>query len=202
MHATSELDAWHGLIDLEPLLRTWLLRRCRDANELDDTVQETMLRAARYRARGHTPRRLEAWVLRIAANVVHDIARRDGRIRCGYDEEVALDDIASPDSVHECVGDAGAERWQLGTYVVTKDTALSLLDRALAALRGDDRALLRTYYSEARGCEEAAHLCGVPVYRAKMRLFRARRRLSRDLSRRLALADEFERPARRAMVGV
>src|SRR5262249_2916342 len=40
---------WYGLEELRPLLRNFLRRHCRDGFELEDVVQETLLRAARYR---------------------------------------------------------------------------------------------------------------------------------------------------------
>lgn len=192
MGASLEAACWGGIAELEPLVRVWLSRRCRDGSELDDVVQETLLRAARYRLRGHAPRRLEPWLLRIASNALHDRARREGRARVRAEGEQLLEELAAPDSVHECVGDAGAERWTLGRHVVTKDTALAVLDVALRRLRSDERALLCSFYSGARRCGAAARACGQPEERAKLRLFRARRRLGRELERRLAGAAALE----------
>ena len=70
---------WNGLEDLRPVLANRLRTRCRDENELDDLIQETFLRAARYRASGGEPRRLTGWLVSIARNVQHDAISRDRR---------------------------------------------------------------------------------------------------------------------------
>lgn len=190
MQAETGNGCWRGLAELEPLVRSWMSRRCRDANELDDVVQETLLRAARFRAQGHAPRRLEPWVLRIASNALHDRVRRDGRLRCQGEPEAELERLAAPGSVHECVGDFGDERWNLGGHRVTRDSALGALALALRELRSEERALLESFYSGPRRCAEAARACGQAESLAKLRLFRARRRLGRALGRRLALVAE------------
>lgn len=214
MQDTQRADAWSGLTELEPMIRGWLVRRCRNSAELDDAVQDTMLRAARFRMRGHDPRRLEAWVLRIAANTLHDSLRRAGRERVHCQDGVLLDELASPDSVCECVGDLDMERWTLGPYAVTRGAALGALEGALAALRGDEQRLLSAHYGVLEECAGSASrsfpasgagergargaVAGAgPAPRprippaSKMRLFRARRRLSRELERRLS--SELER---------
>ena len=73
---------WRGLAELEPQVRAFARRRCRDMHELDDVVQETLLRAARYR-RGLTDEtRLKSWTLRIAANVMRDRLDREACLGC------------------------------------------------------------------------------------------------------------------------
>jgi RNA polymerase sigma-70 factor (ECF subfamily) len=181
---TTNASAWNGLAELEPLVRSWLRRRMREGSDLDDAVQETLLRAARFRARGHLPRKLEGWLVRIAANTVHDRARRAGRFRALGDGDLSLDDLASPESVHESACDS--ESWQLGPHHVTRDGALELLEAAVGELRDEDRALLRSYYDDGKRCAEVAREFGFPGPRAKMRLFRARRRLARRMEGRLS----------------
>jgi DNA-directed RNA polymerase specialized sigma24 family protein len=70
---------WSGLEELRPSLQRLLARRCRDAAELDDVVQETLLRAARYRAKLSERERLRGWAMRIAINVLRDRVRRRER---------------------------------------------------------------------------------------------------------------------------
>jgi RNA polymerase sigma-70 factor (ECF subfamily) len=179
--------AWEELVALEPALRTWLVRRCRDAGELDDVVQETILRAARFRARGRDPRRFSAWLSRIATNALHDWVRRESRARQHAQADAALDQLAAPDLACESPPDAGDEPYQLGAYVVTKDVAQEQLAAVLREMRADDRQLLCAFYGGEQRCADAARECGLPIERVKVRLFRARRRLTRELSRRMAL---------------
>ena len=63
----TETVCWTGLAEMEPLVRVYARRRCKDSHELDDIVQETLLRAARYRPRLLDGQKLKGWTLRIAA---------------------------------------------------------------------------------------------------------------------------------------
>ena len=181
---------WGGLIELEPLVRGVLARKKVPQTDLDDLVQETLLRAARFRARGSTPEKLHAWVTRIALNVLNDRARRELRLADPDDlaEPVELEALVARESLETCVGEPGDERWVLGGYVVTRDGALEALAGALDELRTDESAILRCYYAEEQRTVAAARACGQPESLAKLRLYRARRRLSRALEPRLERA--------------
>ena len=76
----SDVPTWGELEDLRPALRSFLARRCRDESELDDVVQETLLRAARYRGSLTRSGSLRPWALRIAANVLCDRVRVERRL--------------------------------------------------------------------------------------------------------------------------
>ncbi|MBM3987636.1 MAG: hypothetical protein FJ294_06735 [Planctomycetes bacterium] len=182
-------DCWRGLAELAPLVRAFGVRRCADSNEVEDLVQDTLLRAMHSRRRGQRPRRLEPWLLRIAANALADRGRRDGRVPCELLED--LDCVAQRDPAHECVGGAGEERWQLGSHVVTKDTALALLREALARLEAEERAWLESHYSATRTGARVVVEAGMD----KHRLYRMRRRLGRALEGPLARAASRARHA-------
>ena len=81
MDVTTSLARWRGLERLEDDLRAYLCRRCRDQSEMDDVVQETLLRAARYRRSLCDPAKLRGWAMRIAANVLRDHVRRECRMQ-------------------------------------------------------------------------------------------------------------------------
>jgi RNA polymerase sigma-70 factor (ECF subfamily) len=53
----------------------------------------------------------------------------------------------------------------------------ALLDRALAALSVDHRAVIQLTYYEGRSCKEVAAIMDCPVDTVKTRMFHARRRL-------------------------
>jgi len=189
MSTEQRNDCWGGLAELAPLVRAFGVRRCADRNEVEDLVQETLLRAMDSRRRGQSPRRLEPWVLRIAANALADRGRRDGRVRCELSDD--LDCVAEREPVQACVGEAGEERWQLGEHVVTKDTALALLREALAQLEAEERAWLESHYSATRTGARVVVKAGMD----KHRLYRMRRRLGRALEGPLACAASRARHA-------
>ncbi|MBM3991354.1 MAG: hypothetical protein FJ298_10165 [Planctomycetes bacterium] len=189
MSTGTTRDCWGGLAELAPLVRAFGARRCADSNEVEDLVQETLLRAMHSRRRGQRPRRLEPWVLRIAANALADRGRRESRVRCELLED--LDCVAERAPVHECVGGAGEERWRLGAHVVTKDTALALLRNALAQLEDQERAWLESHYASTRTGARVVVEEGMD----KHRLYRMRRRLGRALEGPLACAASRARHA-------
>jgi RNA polymerase sigma-70 factor, ECF subfamily len=181
--------AWTQLVELEPAVRSWLTRRCRNPSELDDVVQETLLRAARYSARGHDPRKFAAWLARIANNTLNDWIRREGRARRSSEGTFDPEEVAAPDAVRETDAAADDEPYRLGGHVVPREVAKEQLDVGLRELREHDRVVLSAYYREGRTCAETAATCGISPKLVKVRLYRARQRLIRDIERRLARID-------------
>ena len=173
---------WSGIADLEPIVRRFLARRCRDANELDDMVQETLLRAARYRTGLGDPQRLQGWALSIAGNCLREHVRRECRVPRSPPGSAVEE--ASGVQPGPC---AAVELVRLGRRgkTVEKDTALAELERVLRGMRAADRSVLRAFYSRGADCDRIAMECDIPRDLVKVRLFRARRRLLRVLERRL-----------------
>ena len=201
MKATTSYASWCGLEDLEPLLRCYVGRRCGNASEVDDIVQETLLRAARYRTSLADPVCLRGWALSIAGNVMRDVARHEARLPRAELQSEAFDRLESrepePGHVSEDL------RVSLGSIGLGKHVALEHIAVAMRGMRGTDRRLLRSYYWGDRDCARAARECGLPLEGAKVRLFRARQRLTRALMRRFlganAARSVYAQPAPAAM---
>lgn len=191
--AGTGVVCWSGLAEMEPHVRNFARRRCRDIHELDDVVQETLLRAARYRRGLVDESRLKPWTLRIAANVVRDRQRR----------EFALGMVSAPDSElasvegHEADPSAGGEWMRLTEFgvVMEHDALVGHVVRLIGELPPADARVLRSYYSEPISCARAASECGVANALVRTRLFRARKRLRRRLSLVLDLLPWVERCA-------
>ena len=194
MRATSDGVRWAGLCELEPMLRAWLARRCRDRAEIDDVLHDTWLRAARFRAQQSDPERLRGWLLRVASNALRDRARAEGRARAALKDDGELDSLPAPGCVREAPADESAVRVE--GVVVPRELARVHLQHALDALRPADREILLDYYGGGTTCAQAAAARGVSAETLKMRLFRARQRLTRVLAARLvrAAAREERRP--------
>ena len=181
---------WDGLEELRPTLQRYLARRCRDTGELDDVVQETFLRAARYRGRLIQAQSLRGWALRIALNVLHDLRRREEPARVAEATRISADDPRAGADL-PCVDDEDEElELCFERYLVPRDVALALLRSALLGLRVEERQLLAAYYGPTGGPELAALQLSIPRELVKVRVFRLRRRLRAALRRRLALVGE------------
>jgi len=185
-------EAWVGLEEQRPYLVRFLERRCRDRNEVEDIVQETLLRAARYRKRLERPERLRSWLASIATNVLADRARKEGRMQRQSSDERLLGTVPSRDSIDpsSCV----ADDVRCGNWTVDRERALTCLSSELDGLERKDRDLLLSFYGDEGGCREVAREYGIAPSVVKVRLYRARHRLLRALSRRFALTEQLPTP--------
>jgi len=186
-----EPEAWKGLEELRGALRRRLRRHCRDENELEDVVQDTFLRAARYRSRLRESGRLRAWALRIGKNVATDRHRRGSSLDVGASPE-EREEGAVPEPAARAAEQDPLLR--IGRYEVAREDAAVLLGDELQRMRADDRAVLSSYYQGPESCRATAEECGIPYHLVKIRLFRARRRLCRALRHRVALDFARVRP--------
>ncbi|HVS18551.1 MAG TPA: sigma-70 family RNA polymerase sigma factor [Planctomycetota bacterium] len=179
MGATVAECGWTGLIDLERDLRAFLGRRCRDESELDDVVQETFLRAARFRNSVQDARNLRGWTLRIGGNVLRDRQRRESRLpRQAAAGVLELESLENPLGAHD---EEHERALHVGGRWVEHSEAVRVLRAALALLGAHDRAVLAAYYEHGATTAQIALELDLPRELVKVRLFRARRRLLRRL---------------------
>jgi len=183
-----EPAAWEGLEEMREGLRGFLARQCTDDNDVEDVVQETFLRAARYR-RTHRVRNLRPWATRIALNVLADARRRVVRTQAtagaSGPEEVPEREAHEPEEVATRIDDF----WLEG------ESAGELLRSSLAELRQPDRQLLDAYYRGGLCTRVASAECGVPRHLVKVRLYRARKRLLAALRQVIAREPRWRRLA-------
>lgn len=189
-----DATSWNGLCDLRPLVVGYLGRFLRDDAEIEDTAQETLLRAARFRLHLVDPARLRPWILRIALNVLRDRRRRECRLPRANADESLLDGIEGRE---EIPGDDPDDTWiELSGVVVERSAVVGHLDAAISCLDPDDRGVLSAWYFDRpsvgapadRVCDAGRDLP------AKHRVFRARKRLTRALLARFVLDDELGWP--------
>lgn len=184
--ATAVVARWGGLEGLREPLRRFLLPRCRDENEADDVIQESLLRAARYRGSLTDPHRLRPWVMRIATNVLRDRALRSVRgPSFGLDDELC-DTIEGREAFP---GDARDEDWvRVEGEELDREAALGHLRSSLGQLKPSDRSVLNAFYKSEESCSTTARRNGVSPHLVKVHLFRARRRLECLMRQRVATA--------------
>lgn len=164
--------AWQGLELLRKPLVVFLARHCRDRSELDDVVQETFVRAARYRGDVRDERAITAWAMKIAFHVLADRRRRERRSAAAHARDSGAEDLWNVATETE---EEGGE-FVLGSWLVDRDAALALLERALERVPSADRRILEAYYGGG-GRRAAARRCRIPAALVKVRLYRARGRL-------------------------
>ncbi len=184
MHTEHAEISWDGL-DLQlRALRAYLARRCHDANEADDVVQETLLRAARFRARLSDERNLRPWILRIAATVLRDHVRRERRQQRVHGSEALLAQMIGREE--EPGGWESEDLLSIEGQAVRRESLLEELELALAESEVEERRALARLYGAGLCCEAGEPVCASePPMRRKDLLYRARRKLQRRLTSRV-----------------
>lgn len=148
--------------------------------EVQDVVQDAFVRA--YRAlpgfRRECP--LRVWLVRIAKLAAADHWRRQYRNR-----EVAMSDFdeAGLVGVERAAAAGEAER---SAEAERSDAARELVEAAMARISPEDRAVLTMTELEGKSMEEAAAELGCGISAAKVRAFRARKRLKKAVEAILA----------------
>ncbi len=152
-------------------------RRClgylKNADDAADATQETLLRAYRaiHRFRGEA--QLRTWLLSIADNECHSLARKRARY------------IAEPDMsrvLWEHLGDAAIER-------LPEPDDSELLQGAMQKIGLKDREVLQLRYFADLPINQVAVTLGLGLSATKMRLYRAQAQLATVLApERLPLA--------------
>lgn len=189
-----EPGAWSGLEPLRDDVRFRLLRSCRDVNEVEDLVQETLIRAAHFRSSLNDRASLRGWVMRIARTVLCDHVRRETRLRGVERAEEVLGSIESRESRLEAEDPSFCVR--LGGRELDSSELSLLLGDVLSKLSPLERGLLEAYYLDGLGVGETAARVGLTAECAKMRLYRLRGRLKRELRHLSALRDTGARVER------
>ena len=179
MLQTALARDWSGLEELRRDLRCFLARRCTDENELEDVIHETYLRAARYRV-GSQPKRLRSWLFSIARNVLVDRRRQSERYAALCEGEPEPEWTPPEDDAE------GEELYRLGRWTLDREAATRHLASALECLRESDRRVLSSFYGGGEDSRATARECAIPHHLVKIRLFRARRRLLKELRRHLS----------------
>ena len=181
-----ERAAWDGLEEMRDGLRNFLTRQCSDENDIEDVIQETFLRAARYR-RAHSVKRLRPWAMRIALNVLADSKRRGVRTQA---EPRTPDELFDPPAPSE-PGPSDSS-FRVGGLWLDGESARELVLQTLGGMRDRDRALLDSYYGGELRTQVAAEECGIPQRLVKVRLYRARQRLLAALRQRASLEERWK----------
>ena len=141
-------------------LTRFLYRFTRRADAIEEIVNDTMFvvwqKASDFRRKSS----VSTWIFGIAYRTALKDLRRRGR----SPEQVALQD-AKVDRMGAL--DPAVDRWEL------QDS----LERALAGLSAEQRAVIELTYFHGYSCREVADIVGCPVNTVKTRMFHARKRL-------------------------
>ncbi|MDP6741336.1 MAG: RNA polymerase sigma factor [Planctomycetota bacterium] len=184
---------WEGIESFCPLLRAYFGHRCRDENEAEDLLQETLIKAARSQWGVKDRTRMRGWILRVGSNVLRDHIRKVQRGVVTCNDDGALD-LAMAKEVDPCACNPDLI-YDLGEDSVEGDVLLHSLSLVYGKLRAQDRSLLNSYYGGAEDTAATAEELRIQRSVVKVRLFRARKRLGKALRR-----DLRERHGQRLLV--
>jgi RNA polymerase sigma factor (sigma-70 family) len=142
------------LVALRPALMAFARSFVRTPNDVEDLVQETLLRALNYRHQFHAGTRLKSWLFTIMRNTFYNEAVRVKRERPGYNECVSdRRSVAAPQEMSQLLFEVS-----------------NRIDNLSPAFR---EALILVAMGDS--CEQVASQVGCAVGTVKSRVSRARR---------------------------
>ena len=139
-----------------PLFRFFFRLTGRQASS-EDLVHETFLRMIRYRHTYEGNAGFDAWMYRIARNVLTDSSRK------------LRPEVTSDEAQMEAV----AGSWPSALDTMVKEQDLALLRRAMRALPDDKRELLVLSRFQGLSYEQIGRIVGCEAGTVKVRVFRA-----------------------------
>ena len=147
----------------------------RDADEADDLVQDTFLKAYRSWHRFEPGTNCRSWLFTICKNTFRRRFKRE-KMRPDVEAEATGDDDAMP----IVMSHVNAEQLGLGDLFDRLDVQPAL-ERAMDELPEPFREIVGLVDLEGFSYHEAAEILEIPVGTVRSRLFRARRRLQESL---------------------
>jgi RNA polymerase sigma-70 factor, ECF subfamily len=165
-----------ALAQIDALYRT-ALRMTRSPADAEDLVQETYLRAFRSLHQFSEGTNLRAWLFRILTNTyINDYRKRQRR-----PTNTSLDDIEEF-YLYDHLVDSGVQPGEERPEdVVVERLTTDDVSKAIDALPEEFRQVVVLADVEGFAYREIADIAGIPVGTVMSRLFRARRRLRRQL---------------------
>jgi RNA polymerase sigma-70 factor (ECF subfamily) len=165
----GERDAFHELtVRYYRPVGAFLLKRVRRPDLVEDLAQETFLEAYRSLKEGRRPDNFSSWLFGIAVHCCGKWLRRK--------RPALFDPAAPPDMAAEPpASDALEEREE-------QEHRLANLEKGLAGLPPDTRALLEMKHRHGKTCEQIAADLGQPVGTVKSQLSRAYKALRERLA--------------------
>src|SRR5687767_6116832 len=138
------------------------------AQDTEDVVQETFLKAYRQLSRFESRANFSTWLHRIAVNCSIDVIRSRPRRETGHDAS-DLDQLGGDDQLHTT--QASPERLMLSAEVQDRVTA------AMSSLSRMERAAFVLRHFEGRSIEEISRALGLKTNATKHSVFRAVRKM-------------------------
>jgi RNA polymerase sigma-70 factor, ECF subfamily len=152
-------------------LRTVVLARLGDAQAVEDVMQDVALAAVEQRAPITDPSKIAPWLYRLAVTRAIRYRRRHARFR----------KYVGPYARHMASSNGQADPDPLQWLI--EQERRSLVQLAVARLRGRDAEILMLKYCEGWSYREIAYHLGITQKDVDNRLYHARRRLSGELAR-------------------
>jgi RNA polymerase sigma-70 factor (ECF subfamily) len=158
----TQVSVRAAMLEALPQLRAFAIALCRNANEADDLVQDSLVRAYSNIGSFQPGTNLAAWLTTILRNQFYS-ERRRRRYRAVEPLENYTDALASPP-------------------VQTVAAEFAKLRSAMDRLRTQEREALLLTLACGYSYEEAGEICGCPAGTIKSRVHRARGKLAELLS--------------------
>ncbi len=166
--AVNEL--FEAYADTAAKMARQMVGACQD---LEDIVQETLLRAFRSIGNFRWDSSFQTWLYRITANVCRDFARKSAACRCVSLDEMCGEDEGAAGSACQEVSSAAAQPEAEAIRAEEREA----IARAVAALPSLDRAVFVMREMGSLSYRDIANSLGCSIESVRSRLARARRQV-------------------------
>ena len=154
--------------------------------QVEETAQEVFIRAYQGLPGIRDMDRFKQWISAIAVRSCYDYWRKQYRSR-----EIPMTELTKDH--RQWVADSLTEQADfLSQENRRQEESAALLDWALGKLSAAERMVFELMYMEALSVKEVASLLGWSVANVKVRAFRARRALKKELLRLMAMVSRKE----------
>jgi RNA polymerase sigma-70 factor (ECF subfamily) len=173
----GDVNAFEILLNRHQELVLKIVKRHMPENEVEETAQDVFVRAYRSLPAFRETSDFSHWLSAIAVRACYDYWRKKYRTK-----EIPLSDLTDRHQqwLEKVIVAPSEETPAPRGY---RSEASEVLDWALAKLPAEDRMILELVYFEDLSVKEAAGMLGWSVANAKVRSFRARRKLEKTLKR-------------------
>jgi len=168
----GERNAYAFLVDrYKTMVFTLALQITRSREEAEEVAQDTFVKAYHSLKNFKGKAKFSSWLYRIAYNTTISNLRGKEKMGISIDRTDLHESLSEDDGMdHESLSEAERREY---------------LQIALDSLDADEKCLVIWYYYEERALEEIAQIAGLTKTNAKVRLFRARKKMLTVLERYL-----------------
>ena len=165
----GDQQAYAGLVSrYQSYVFTLALRMVKTREDAEEVAQDAFFKAYKYLADFKGASKFSTWLYTIVNNTAISFLRKKKVEIHSLDNEKVFEVADSKES-------------GMGANMVEQKSKLAMVHEAIAMLNPDDAQIITLFYKAEQSLEETAQILGIEINAAKVRLYRARTRLTEKM---------------------